>query len=69
MSHTIIESHIRPGRVITAVQGTHPDVPNRQSFWVEINGKPLRMSQGGVITYPSASSAAFAAAVKARKKP
>jgi len=50
-----------------AKSGTHPDVKTRETHWVEKNGQPLRMPQGGVVTYRSREEAEFAARCMTRK--
>ena len=50
--------------IIKAVSGIHPDSGRGFTHWVEINGEPVRMSQGGIITYHYIWEAEFAAKMK-----
>ena len=50
--------------IIKAVSGMHPDVGREFTHWVEINGEPVRMSQGGIITYFWRHEAEYVAKMK-----
>jgi hypothetical protein len=52
---------------VEAVSGMHPDTGSRFTHWVEINGEPVRMSQGGIITYFWRHEAEFVAKAKDRR--
>jgi len=57
------------GGCVTACSGPHPDLPDTpdRTHWVEVNGAPVRMPQGGVETYATRAEAIYAAKAKAAK--
>ncbi len=58
----LIESY--KTHTVRAVSGMHPDTGSRFTHWVEVNGEPVRMPQGGVDTFRNRHGAEFAASVK-----
>jgi hypothetical protein len=62
------ESYASFGEGFAAVSAPHPDLEDgRLVHYVELDGEPIRTSQGGIDTYPSRSAAVFAAKTKARR--
>lgn len=52
---------------VSAVSGPHPDT-GEHAHWIEVDGKPVRMPQGGVDTHPTRHAAVFAAKCAARRR-
>ncbi len=59
------------GHGVAAVTGHHPDLLDigvkTTAHWVEVNGEPRRMTQGGIDTYPDREAAVFAAKATANR--
>lgn len=57
--------------MVTAHTGNHPELLElgikTLAHWVEIDGNPVRMPQGGIDTYPNAEAAQFAARCTQRR--